>query len=118
MSRWWLALIAAVSTAAAPIGGCGGSEVSRALGARCDVNDECDERCLAPASYPGGFCTLSCDDDADCPGDGRCVAEEGGICLFECSIEVTDDCGFLGTGWSCAARSGKPDGEVEVCVGP
>ena len=99
--------------------GCGGSDVSRAVGARCDSSDECDDRCLAPtATWPGGMCTLSCDDDGDCPDDARCAAEEGGVCLFECNEPGTlGDCGFLGDGWTCQTVAGRPEGEVNVCRG-
>jgi hypothetical protein len=93
------------------------SEVSRSVGARCDVNDECDGRCLLPgADYPGGFCTLDCDDDADCPGNSACVEEQGNICLFRC--DEAPDCEFLGTGWTCQERpaAGTTD-QVMVCLG-
>lgn len=96
---------------------CDRAEVSRELGARCDHSDECDDRCLAPADYPGGFCTVSCDSDADCPGDARCADDEGGVCLFTCRPDVAGACDFLGAEWECTARDGKPDGEVDVCVG-
>jgi hypothetical protein len=98
------------------LGACGGSDVSRELGARCDVVEECDERCLRPSDdYPGGFCTVSCDDSADCPGGGVCVDEQGGVCLFSC---VTDlGCEFLGAGWRCQERDALPDGEVMACRG-
>jgi len=95
---------------------CGEHDVSRMIGARCDDSDECDERCLQPGNdYPGGFCTLVCDDDRDCPGDAVCVDEEGGVCLFTC--ERTTSCDFLGAGWTCVVRNGQPDGTVMVCRG-
>ena len=99
------------------IAGCQSSDVSRTLGARCDQSSECDERCLVAAGpdWPGGLCTISCDDDGDCPGDARCVADEGGVCLFECSADP--DCGFLGAGWGCETRDGRPSGQVMVCRG-
>ncbi|MCB9571282.1 MAG: hypothetical protein H6709_04250 [Kofleriaceae bacterium] len=107
-----LGLVAASLAAA----GCGGSDVSREVGARCDVSAECDDRCLMPGGdWPGGFCTLSCDSDADCPSDARCVDDEGGVCLFECALPA--DCGFLGAGWTCTTRDGRPDGQVMVCRG-
>ncbi|HTM22259.1 MAG TPA: hypothetical protein VL172_17185 [Kofleriaceae bacterium] len=93
------------------------SDVSRSLGARCDVNDECDGRCLSPGTdYPGGFCTLDCDDDGDCPGDGVCVQEQGNVCLFPCDDAA--QCEFLGAGWACVARpaAGTSD-PVMVCLG-
>jgi hypothetical protein len=95
---------------------CGGSDVSRAVGARCDVSADCEDRCLAPSTdYPGGFCTLTCDSDADCPDDSACVSNEGGVCLFLCDGDGS--CGFLGAGWTCQSLSGRPDGQVMVCRG-
>jgi hypothetical protein len=114
-------LVVVVAAAALAAAACESSAVSRALGARCDSSDECDDRCLTSPEYPGGFCSVSCDDDGDCPSGARCVAEQGGVCLFDCRLDdagVSDDCEFLGTGWACALRAGKPDGEVEVCDGP
>ncbi len=95
---------------------CSGGDVSRAVGARCDDSAECDDRCLMPSDpYPGGFCTLSCDDDADCPDDARCVDDEGGVCLFTCADEPA--CDFLGVGWTCVNRLGRPEGDARVCRG-
>jgi len=95
---------------------CADAPVSRVVGARCDRSGECDDRCLAPgADYPGGMCTVSCDGNADCPGDTACVADESGVCLFRCSSD--GDCGLLGTGWACRDRNGRPDGTVKVCRG-
>jgi hypothetical protein len=107
------ALLLAIGVATAA---CTSSDVSRSLGARCDSSDECDDRCLAPGTdWPGGMCTESCDDDADCPGDARCAADEGGVCLFECTAPA--QCEFLGAGWTCVARDGRPSGQVMVCRG-
>lgn len=95
--------------------GCGGSDVSREVGARCDDSSECDDRCLLPADdWPGGFCTLSCDDDNDCPSETACVEDEGGVCLFAC--DTVPDCGFLGGGWTCQARPTRSGGSVMVCI--
>jgi hypothetical protein len=101
-----LRLLILVALASGPA--CNDSDgVSRSVGARCDANDECDSRCLMGASYPDGFCTLSCDDDGDCPGNTRCVEVEGGVCLFPC-IEAAA-CAFLGTGWDCTDVRPRPD---------
>lgn len=97
---------------------CGGSDVSRELGARCDVTSECDDRCLAPgADFPGGLCTLDCSSNDDCPGDAACVDDEGGVCLFSCAVD--GDCAFLGAGWACQERALREDGErsTRVCRG-
>jgi hypothetical protein len=90
--------------------------VSRELGARCDDSSECDDRCLLPEDgWPGGLCTQSCDDDTDCPDEAACVDDDD-VCLYTC--DEAADCAFLGTGWTCATRPGRPgpDG-VMVCVG-
>lgn len=79
---------------------CGGEDVSRLVGARCDVTSDCDHRCLAPEEdFPGGFCTVECSSNADCPDDTVCVEKEGGVCLFSCLDN--GDCAFLGAGWTC-----------------
>jgi len=92
------------------------SDVSRTLGARCDHMDECAERCLTDAEdYPGGFCSVSCMDNRDCPDGAVCVDEAGGVCMFECAAEA--DCDFLDIGWSCKTKDGLPNGEVMVCFG-
>jgi len=103
---------------AALLAACQSSDVSRELGARCDVQADCDDRCLTPSTdWPGGFCTVTCDDDADCPSDSACIDEgNGGICAFTCR----DDryCEFLGAGYTCKERDAHPDGmKVTVCRG-
>jgi len=108
--RTWVAL--------ALFAACGGSDVSRDVGARCDVTADCNERCLSPSqNFPDGFCTLDCATDSDCPSDAACIDAEGGICLFTCVNDV--DCNFLGAGWECAEElsRGNPDTAVSVCRG-
>jgi hypothetical protein len=96
---------------------CQHSDVSREVGARCDVAADCDQRCLAPgASYPGGFCTVACSASADCPGATTCAEQDGGVCLFECASD--DACAFLGTGWRCTSVDLHGGGiKVMVCRG-
>ena len=90
------------------------SNVGRDVGARCDSSDECDDRCLPPADFPGGFCTLSCEQDEQCPGGTYCVDVEGGVCLFDCNENV--DCEFLGADYQCRTEAPRTGGEnVEVC---
>ncbi|HWM85555.1 MAG TPA: hypothetical protein VNO33_06950 [Kofleriaceae bacterium] len=103
----WLALGSACSVS---------SDLSRELGARCDSLDECAERCLDGARYPGGFCSVSCDGDDDCPDRASCADLEGGVCLYAC--DDATDCEFLGPGWQCRAEPGTGAGQVMVCVGP
>jgi hypothetical protein len=99
------------------LGGCQSSDVSRALGARCDVSNDCDDRCLQPSNdYPDGFCTLTCETDDDCPSSSSCVTDEGGVCLFGCIGDT--DCEFLGDGWTCMQESQQGSaGTVMVCKG-
>ena len=92
------------------------SDVSRELGARCDVMDDCDDRCLSPDDYPGGLCTSSCEDSSSCPTEGICVDREGGVCLFRC--EAGSECAFLGPLWTCRGVPSRSDEtqEVTACV--
>jgi hypothetical protein len=114
-----LALALAALALALAAGGCSVSaEVSRELGARCDSADECDDRCLAPgASFPGGFCSVSCEASADCPFGASCADAEGGVCLFGCAEDL--ECAFLGAGWRCFEVSLREDAarKVQVCLG-
>jgi hypothetical protein len=91
------------------------SDVSRTIGARCDEMDDCAERCLPTDDYPGGFCSLSCLDDADCPDGTACIDDDGGVCLVPCTGD--DGCEYLGEGWGCAARRATTGEEVMVCRG-
>lgn len=92
---------------------CGGNDISRTLGARCDRADDCAERCLGPSGdYPDGFCTVDCSDNGDCPSDSVCVEREGGVCLFECSVRA--DCRFLGESWDCKEEALKSDPQQKV----
>jgi hypothetical protein len=99
---------------------CQSSDVSRQVGARCDVSSQCDERCLGPdGNFPGGFCTISCDHSSDCPNDTdtACVDDDGGACLFRCL--ANSDCTFLGAGWVCKPEPerGNSNVQVSVCAG-
>ena len=98
--------------------GCDSADVSRAVGARCDVKAECDERCQPPSpTFPAGFCTLSCLRPQDCPAGTRCVDIDGGICVFPC--EADEECAFMGDRWGCVEQDAIPpqEGEVFVCLG-
>jgi hypothetical protein len=99
-------------------GACQESDVSRSVGARCDVMDDCDQRCLAPSTaYPGGFCTIACGSRNDCPDRATCVTREGGgVCLFTCA--TAPDCEFLGDGWHCLSLDLQGGGiQVMACAG-
>ena len=95
---------------------CGGTDVSRSIGAACTANGDCDESCLMGGEFPGGFCSISCDDDNGCPADTDCVEKQGGVCLFTCA--VNGDCTFLGQGYLCkpTMAHGTQD-MVKVCIG-
>lgn len=101
------------------LSGCQDSDVSRAVGARCESADDCDDRCLADrgtGNWPGGFCTTSCEASGDCPGAATCADVEGGVCLFRC--EHDPDCDFLGNGWGCDEVDLRGGGiKVKVCRG-
>ena len=96
---------------------CQSSDVSRQVGARCDTNAECDVKCLPPAGdWPGGFCTVLCDTDANCPANTRCIDEQGGICAFTC--EGDPGCAFLGDGYTCKMVDSHGGGaKVNACRG-
>ncbi len=98
--------------------GCQSSDVSRSLGARCDLNSDCDQKCLGPdGDWPGGFCTTVCDTNDQCGGGGVCIEEQGGgLCAFSCSVD--DQCLFLGSGYTCMAVDGHTGGrKVMACRG-
>ena len=81
--------------------GCQSEDVSRRMGARCDVTADCDQKCLVPGTdWPGGFCTIACTSDGECGDGARCIDEDGGVCVFACV--QTGDCSFLGSGYTCA----------------
>ena len=94
---------------------CESSNVSRDVGARCDANSQCNVDCLGSDQFPGGFCTVLCDSDADCPNDTRCIDFNGGVCVFGCGSD--GDCDFLG-GYTCQPFDSQGQGaKVMVCLG-
>jgi hypothetical protein len=95
---------------------CGGDgDVSRTLGARCEVTDDCADRCLGPSNdYPDGFCSIDCSTNGDCPSDADCVDREGGVCLFSC--RDARDCSFLGPNWTCAEANLRSDQNMKVMI--
>lgn len=102
-----------VCLALAGAAACADSEVSRVLGARCDSDRECDQRCETGNDFPGGFCSLHCRTDGDCPDGARCAPQlEGGVCLVAC--RGNSDCDFLGSRWGCVSQSGASG---NVCLG-
>jgi hypothetical protein len=101
------------------VAACQSSNVSRELGARCDVDGECDQLCLS--AEPGGFCTTTCSHNTDCGADAACVEMRGsggmGVCQFTCAGD--GDCIFLGA-YQCRALNVFDPiaiGTVQVCDG-
>lgn len=85
------------------------------IGAACTRNSDCDERCYDDqGSFPGGFCSVACRSDADCPSDTACVDKAGGVCMFLCSAF---DCGRLGAPWRCKDKDNIGGGKDNVCIG-
>jgi hypothetical protein len=95
---------------------CQSFDVSRTLGARCDLSSECAQKCLGPdTDWPGGFCTIACDSSAGCPEKSACVEEAGGICAFTCRDDTS--CAFLGA-YTCMMLDSHGGGaKVMVCRG-
>jgi hypothetical protein len=99
---------------------CQHEDVSRALGARCDLSSECDEECLTPSdAWPGGFCSTICDMPLDCESGATCADEQGaGACELLCAQD--SDCTFLGLDYGCKSRDGHGTNggqSVMVCRG-
>jgi len=97
--------------------GCGGhdeGEIDEVIGATCANDRDCDFRCYTGGDFPGGFCSVSCASDNDCPTDTYCMSESGGVCMFACPAF---DCRRLGRDWSCRDRSRQNGGNIEVCSG-
>ena len=92
------------------------NETNRTVGAACDRDADCRDRCLE--GWPGGFCTVDCDVNADCPGGTICADMHGGVCLFlcdsgeECRDRLGDD------DYRCDDRRNRGDGgdRDDVCV--
>lgn len=118
-------LVVAIATVALTIG-CGGDDTtdrstgetgevnheSPTVGGDCSDDEDCEQTCLTGDDWPGGMCTLSCDDDADCPDYSYCIETERGVCLMDCYED--DDCP---AGYECEdeKREGHR-GEAYVCV--
>lgn len=97
---------------------CGGhddGDIDEVVGAACASDRDCESRCyLDNNDFPGGFCSLSCQTDNDCPIDTYCMSQSGGVCLFACP---PFECDRLGPSWTCREKSRKSGGSVSVCIG-
>src|SRR5262245_53543464 len=103
-----------VAIAVLLIAGCGNDGIDREIGATCVTDRDCVDRCYNGPEFPGGFCSLQCQSDLDCPIDTLCMSTNGGTCMFECP---QFDCGRLGPGWRCRLRSHAAGGDANVCSG-
>lgn len=94
------------------LGGCDGPDAS--VGAACIDDRDCRDECLR--DWPGGFCTLRCRDDLDCPRDSVCIDGNGGVCMLLCrdSRECRDRLGD--NDYKCDDRRREEGGRDDVCV--
>jgi len=98
---------------------CGHDSIGPDVGGSCTSNADCTQRCLFspqdPQNWPGGFCTVACTVDADCPHGAACTKEGGGVCLQRCATNA--DCAGLGNGWRRRGRQGFDQIDRLVCTG-
>jgi hypothetical protein len=67
---------------------------------------------LRDGDYPGGTCTVPCNEHDDCPATTACIDDHGGICLLQCF--VNDDCR---PGYKCKERDDRSrPGKSLVCI--
>lgn len=86
----------------------------RSVGAACRDDFDCRDECLE--DWPGGFCTLSCRDDRDCPPTSVCTDTRGGVCLLLCDGDR--DCANMldDNDYECRSRRNIDRGNDDVCV--
>lgn len=113
-TRWLAALAVAVAVSCGGDGDVGSR--GGLVGGRCMADRDCSHRCLMGGDFPGGYCSLACSTDADCPGGTVCIEKEGGVCLLKCDLPA--DCASLGDGYGCKGkkRKGIADAEALVCI--
>ncbi|MEM7139101.1 MAG: hypothetical protein AAF500_21185 [Myxococcota bacterium] len=114
-----LTVLLAVACGDGRFPGTAGNE-SALVGGPCMDNSDCDfQLCESFDNLPGGICTLSCENDNDCPSGSSCAGlETGWVCLLNC--ESTSDCREQ---WTCEAvarpQTGEEDpGSFQGCIGP
>lgn len=86
---------------------------NRSVGGACRDDFDCADRCLE--DWPGGFCTIECRDDRDCPASSVCTDHRGGVCLLLCDSDrecrdVLDD-----NDYECRRRDNVDRGSDDVC---
>lgn len=121
-SRGWIALAMALVLAAAggaALGSCGRDDVGAdggLVGGRCASDRDCARRCVIDEDLPGGYCSLSCLTDRECPRGTFCVEESGGICMLSCMDN--QHCADLGLPYLCKAKGRREnkDSKVLVCI--
>jgi hypothetical protein len=64
------------------------SPESKAVGAACTADAQCDQTCLVDERHFAG-----------CPSGSVCLAEEGGVCVVSCLTDA--DCAGFGRGFVC-----------------
>lgn len=94
--------------------GHGAGSIDKTIGDTCLSDRDCDHVCFRGGDFPGGFCSVPCGSDLDCPDDAYCMAEAGGVCMFICP---PFDCARLGGGWQCRERDRAGGGHANVCSG-
>jgi len=96
--------------------GCGPSAGanSRAVGAQCTSDQDCNNRCITDDRFGGGMCTVSCTTDQDCPDGAACIGRDGNVCAVSCAsdTECSDD---FGRGWACKDEPHASGGDINVC---
>lgn len=109
-------ILCALALALAACGGHDLGSIDTTIGAGCSSDRNCDNRCFLDNNdnFPGGFCSLPCLSDRDCPGDTYCVDHQGGVCMFICPAF---NCALLGPGWACKDVDHLGGGKVNVCSG-
>ena len=97
-------------------GGHGTGNIDDTVGAACTGDRQCADRCFLDGNdkFPGGFCSLTCVTDRDCPNDTYCVTAAGGVCLFACPAF---NCSRLGAGYVCEVHDDTSGAKVSVCIG-
>lgn len=97
---------------------------SSLVGATCTAAADCEQLCERSGRFPGGFCTLRCDGNADCPDGTVCINRDNGICLYVCATQSDCTASFMGRGgYECDDQTGFAEGDTDwvryqVCIGP